>query len=90
MAESNAAGAGEFPLSDEHRMLLLMRDTLYEGSWDDFQEDLRARAEDRPHVFDTVPPSPGMRQAIARHIRLIDEMWTWELRAGRTLRADGP
>lgn len=34
------AGDG-FPLTDEHRMLLRIRDTLYEGSW----EDLRGTCE---------------------------------------------
>lgn len=66
------------PLSEEHRMLLRMRDTLYEGSWDDFVHDLKARVTDRPHVFATVPESRGMRSTIERHLLLISQMADWE------------
>lgn len=74
-----------FPLSDEHNMLVQIRDTLYEGSWDDFVTDLRARAEGKPHVFEIAAPSAGMRETIERHLRMIDEMREWEARAGRSL-----
>jgi predicted deacylase len=75
-------------LSDEHRMLLRMRDTLYEGSWDDFTADLHARAEGRPHVFVTIETSDHMRSTIGRHLALIDEMNRWEREAGKRLSAD--
>lgn len=69
---------GTMPLSEEHRMLLRMRDTLYEGSWTDFVHDLNARTTDRPHVFATVPESHGMRTTIERHLSLISDMVDWE------------
>jgi len=72
-------------LSDEQRMLVQMRDTLYEGSWDDFVADLRARATGRAHVFDTVPMSSQMKATIDHHLTLIDDMRTWEARKGRPL-----
>jgi hypothetical protein len=72
-------------LTDQHRMLLTIRDTLYEGSWEDFEADLRARAEDRPHVFETVRTSPEMKATIAGHLAMIDQMRRWERQAGRTL-----
>ncbi len=83
-AQNNAGG---FDLTDEHRMLLTMRDTLYEGDWTDFETDLKARASDRPHVFDTVPASPTIVATIQRHLRLIADMREWETRTGRRLPA---
>jgi len=65
-----------------------MRDTLYEGRWDDFARDLEARAAGRPHVFETVSASPAMRDTIAHHLTLIAEMAHWEDRFGETLSPD--
>jgi len=76
-------------LTDTHRMLLQMRDTLYEGSWDDFEHDLRARGECKPHVFETVPTSKEMQRTILGHLALISEMREWEERVGQALHANG-
>jgi len=78
----------DMPLNAEHRMLLQMRDTLYEGDWDDFVADLRARAQGRPHVFETVAVSPRMKATIDHHLALIEEMRAWEAGQQRTLCAD--
>jgi hypothetical protein len=78
-------GVDQFPLTEEHRMLLRIRDTLYEGIWEDFVRDLRARAEHRPHVFETVADSPAMKPTIENHLKMIDAMRSWELEHGRTL-----
>ncbi len=59
-------------------MLLQIRDTLYEGSWADFAQDLRAKAVNAPHVFDTIPSSPAMKANIEHHLALIAEMSAWE------------
>jgi len=75
-------------LTDEHRMLLRMRDTLYEGNWGDFTRDLEARASGQPHVFETVPDNRAMRDTIIRHLGLIAEMARWEERFGRPLTPD--
>ncbi len=75
-------------LTAEHRMLLRMRDTLYEGAWGDFSRDLRARVDGKPHVFETVPTSAAMRDTIAHHLSLIAEMDEWEQKCGETLSAD--
>ena len=77
-----------FRLSDDHRMLLRIRDTLYEGSWADFIHDLRARAEGRPHVFELVPPSPRMKATIAAHLLMIEDMKAWEASRRRPLHPD--
>ena len=79
-------GADRFLLTDDHRMLLQIRDTLYEGSWEDFIRDLEARAAGRPHVFELVPASDKMKATIAGHLRMIDEMRKWEAALGRPLR----
>ena len=82
--------AGTRPvLSNDHRMLLEIRDTLYEGCWDVFARDLEARRRAEPHVFETVPESPALLDTIAAHLRLIAEMQAWECTHGVTLRADG-
>ena len=88
MAPADASHEPGFPLTPDHRMLLQMRDTLYEGSWDDFVRDLRARAESRPHVFETVPDTTGMKDTIARHLSLIEQMKAWESTHHQTLSAD--
>ncbi len=77
-----------FPLTDDQRMLLRIRDTLYEGSWEDFVHDLRARAEGRPHVFEIVPASERMKATITGHLAMIEQMQSWEAAHGRALRAD--
>lgn len=74
-------------MTDDHRMLLQIRDTLYEGSWEDFVHDLRARAEGRPHVFELVPVSEQMKSTIADHLAMIEKMQRWEIAHGRILRA---
>lgn len=75
-------------LTQEQRMLLHIRDTLYEGNWDDFLRDLHARAEGRPHVFQIVPASPSMTSTIVHHVALIEEMRDWERSHDQALRAD--
>jgi hypothetical protein len=77
---------GQPELTDEQRMLVNLRDVLYEGSWDDFRADLEARRDDRPHVFDTVSESSRMPETIERHLRVVDELERWEQRYGRRLR----
>ena len=72
-------------LTPDHKMLLQMRNTLYEGSWEDFRRDLAARLNNEPHVFEIVPASPEMRSTIENHLRLIEEMEAWELVHDKTL-----
>jgi hypothetical protein len=88
-AKRNAAAASEaLVLTEEHRMLLTIRDTLYEGSWADFAADLEARRRAEPHVFETIPDSPQLLVTIGNHLALIEQMRAWEKRTGRVLRAD--
>jgi hypothetical protein len=75
---SGPRSATPLELSAEQRMLLDIRDTLYEGNWDDFVCDLEARLHGQPHVFDLVPETPGFAVTIRHHLRLIDELRAWE------------
>ena len=89
-AESPLPGPGPSPadppvLTEEQRMLVDLRDVLYEGSWEDFRSDLKARQESRPHVFDVVPASPRLKGTIERHLRVINELDCWERAHGRKL-----
>jgi len=87
MSNAVTTPAGDCTLTDEQRMLLQIRDTLYEGSWEDFITDLRAQADGRPHVFDTVPVSVSLKTTIAHHLELISAMQAWERDQGRCLHA---
>ena len=65
-------------------MLLTIRDTLYEGSWEDFALDLRARLEGKPHVFAVQPPSPKLRETISHHLSLIEKFIEQASKPGRS------
>lgn len=41
-------------LPEEAKMLLVLRDELYMGSWDKMVEDLRNRLKGRPYIFKLV------------------------------------
>ncbi|HRX86002.1 MAG TPA: hypothetical protein P5572_13365 [Phycisphaerae bacterium] len=85
----DGSAAHRLVLTAEHRMLLEIRDTLYEGRWDVFARDLEARRRAEPHVFDTVAETPDMLATIGAHLTLIAEMQAWERTHGTTLRSDG-
>lgn len=95
MADAPMRPAGPCPeevdpsnLTDEQRMLVMIRDTLYEGSWGDFMHDLQARRDSKPHVFDIVPASDTLRATICAHLAQIAQLRSWEQKHGATLRAD--
>jgi hypothetical protein len=74
-------------LTPEQRMLINIRDTLYEGSWDDFAHDLEARLDSRSPVFDIVPASDRLKDTIRSHLMLIERLRAWEQKHGTVLRA---
>ncbi|MBK8205806.1 MAG: hypothetical protein IT464_05995 [Planctomycetes bacterium] len=41
-------------LSEEAKMLLVLRDELYMGSWDKMVDDLKNRLKGRPYIFKLV------------------------------------
>ena len=67
-------------LTEEERMLVLLRDELYEGDWNDFAQDLRDRLEGKPHVFEIQPASPRLQDTIRRHLQLITALHQRERR----------
>jgi len=73
------------PLSDEERMLVRVRDELYEGSWDQFVADLKARLSGRPHVFEIGPVTDRLTEKINDHLRIIKRLRTIETRSGVNL-----
>ena len=38
-------------MTNEERMLVVLKAELYEGSWDEMIADLKARLEGRPYIF---------------------------------------
>lgn len=38
-------------LTSEERLLVVLKDELYEGSWNEMIADLQARLEGRPYIF---------------------------------------
>ena len=41
-------------LTDEHRMLVVLKSQLYGGSWEPMLEDLNNRLADKPYIFKLV------------------------------------
>ncbi|MCZ7646850.1 MAG: hypothetical protein M5U26_16435 [Planctomycetota bacterium] len=60
------------------RVLIELKETLYEGSWDRVLDDLRARLDGRPYLF-------KLGQTIARDIAAIERMRAYERRHGLEL-----
>ncbi len=41
-------------LSDEHRMLVILKAQLYDGTWEPMQDDLENRLAGKPYIFKLV------------------------------------
>lgn len=41
-------------LTQDEKMLVLLRDELYEGSWDSMTKDLKDRLKSKPYIFKLV------------------------------------
>lgn len=85
MVAEKSNEARKLALTDEQRMLVEIRDTLYEGSWDDFLADLTARAEGKAHVFALTAPSSQLKSTIQRHVDAIEALRGWERDHHQTL-----
>src|SRR5258708_32810863 len=55
------------------RVLLDLKDHLYEGSWERILQDLRARLENKPYIF-------KLSQTISRDMVAIERMKAYEIR----------
>ncbi|MCW8132605.1 MAG: hypothetical protein KIS92_19810 [Planctomycetota bacterium] len=62
-------------LEPYERVLLDMKNMLYEGSWERVLADLRARLKGEPYVY-------KLSQTIARDIAAIERIRAYELRHG--------
>jgi len=58
-------------LSREHRMLVILKGQLYEGSWEPMLEDLKNRLAGKPYIF-------KLATRIKDDIERIEQMRTFE------------
>lgn len=65
-------------LSPEERMLIVLREELYGGSWDRMLQDLRDRLRGRPYIFKLV-------NRIQEDIARIEKLQEYEKKHGVNL-----
>ena len=58
-------------LSDEHRILVVLKAQLYDGTWEPMLDDLRHRLKGKPYIF-------KLANRIQDDIRRIEEMQEFE------------
>ena len=58
-------------LSDEHRMLVVLKAQLYDSTWEPMLDDLRHRLDGKPYIFKLV-------NRIENDIKRIEEMQKFE------------
>jgi len=58
-------------LSDEHRILVVLKAQLYDGTWEPMLDDLRNRLTGKPYIF-------KLANRIQDDIRRIEEMQEFE------------
>ena len=64
-------GAFVKKMEQYERVLVDLKDLLYEGSWDRVASDLRAARDNRPHVY-------RLSNAIDRDLKAIERMKAYE------------
>lgn len=69
----------DISLNPDQRDLVLLRDELYEGSWDKMASDLKNRLEGKPYIFKLV-------NRIQQDIKNIEELRALERDKGIDLR----
>ena len=60
-------------LEPYERVLLDLKDQLYEGSWERILDDLRARLDNKPYIY-------KLSQTITRDVAAIERMKSYEMR----------
>jgi hypothetical protein len=60
-------------LEPYERVLIDLKEQLYEGSWEQILEDLKARLENKPYLY-------KLSTAIARDMAAIERMKAYEMR----------
>ena len=71
-AVSKTVGDYAAMLSNEHRMLVVLKKELYEGSWEPMLDDLQNRLAGKPYIFKLV-------NRIKDDIERIEEMQEFEV-----------
>jgi len=73
------SGRADLSLLPDQRDLVLLRDELYDGSWDEMLTDLKNRLEGKPYIFKLV-------NRIQQDIEMIKELRALEKEKGINLR----
>lgn len=60
-------------LESYERVLLDLKDQLYEGSWQRILDDLKARLDNKPYIY-------KLSQTISRDLAAIERMKAYEMR----------
>jgi hypothetical protein len=60
-------------LESHERVLVDLKDQLYEGSWERILDDLRSRLDNKPYLF-------KLSQTISRDLAAIERMKSYEMR----------
>lgn len=60
-------------LEPYERVLMDLKDQLYEGSWERILEDLKARLDNKPYIY-------KLSQTISRDVAAIERMKAYEMR----------
>ena len=58
-------------LSDEHRMLVILKTQLYAGTWEPMHDDLQNRLAGKPYIF-------KLANRMKDDIERIEQMWEFE------------
>lgn len=65
-------------MTEEHRMLVVLKRELYEGDWDEMEADLKARLEGRPYIFKLAHRIADDLERIAQ-LREFERTWGVDL-----------
>ena len=66
-------------LSKEEKLLIILRDELYEGSWDELRKDLDARLDGKPYIF-------KLAERLEEDLERIERLQQYEIEHGINLR----
>ena len=70
------------PRTEDEKMLLALRDELYEGDWALMVADLEARLNNEPYVFEIGLACDRLKETITGHLRIIESLQAREVRLG--------
>lgn len=68
----------KYGMKPEEKMLVQLREELYQGNWKNFLKDLKDRLKDRPYIF-------KLANRIEEDIERIEKLQAYELKTGNNL-----